>query len=34
MKSVQHYITSGMAKGGVFLKPPPVESKILENPYS
>ena len=24
----------GWLKGGVFLKPPPLESKILENPYS
>ena len=26
--------TAGMAKGGGIPKPPPLESKILENPYS
>ena len=28
------YVQQGWLKGGVFQKPPPLESKILENPYS
>ena len=30
----EYSLKQGWLKGGVFLKPPPLESKFLENPYS
>ena len=34
MRIIVNNIISGMAKGGSIPETPPLESKILENPYS